>query len=72
MPMEPMYIFKLVKTPDRICASFTNDGTPPSGKIVEKGGLKNLRAAIAKHMAVWKYPAPRAFVLYIEIPKGES
>lgn len=63
---------QISETPDRICASFTNDGTPPSGKIVEKGGLKNLRAAIAKAHGSMEISSAPAFVLYIEIPKGES
>ena len=43
-----------------------------SGKIVEKGGLKNLRAAIAKAHGSMEISSAPAFVLYIEIPKGES
>ena len=40
--------------------------------ILEKGGLKNLRAAIAKAHGSMEISSAPAFVLYIEIPKGES
>ena len=55
---------------EKLTASFTNDGAPPTGEIRETGGLGNLRRKLAQHGGTMRTAARPRFHLEIEIPIG--
>ena len=59
------------RSPGSITALFSNDGTPPTGRIVEGGGLAALRETLERAGGSMEIRTSPAFTLQVEIPTIE-
>lgn len=61
--------FTVRESENIISAEYTNNGTPPCGPIIERGGLKNLRQTVEKAGGRMMSVSSPEFILRIELPK---
>ena len=64
--------FRIINNNNKIYAEITNNGIQPSGKIREKGGLKNLRSLAETAGGEMKVSGNGSFMLRLEFPWGEG
>lgn len=65
------FYINIAENEKMLTADFSNDGTLPTGKISETGGLKNLRERLEKTGGTMEITADNKYNLKINIPTGE-
>lgn len=63
---------ELSEDDETIMAVFTNNGDPPKGRIIEKGGLKSLRELTEQAGGSMIIQTKPAFMISIQLPKEDA